>query len=58
MRNLTLRLEADNLASAVVTGTNKGQTVKLEVDSEMSWDRAGLLKLSAALAGVAGILPE
>jgi hypothetical protein len=34
MRTLTLRLEADNLASAVVTG--KGNAVKLEVDAEMS----------------------
>ena len=57
MRSLTLRLEADNLASATVTGTNKGHTLKLEVDPEMSWDREGLLKLAAALKGIGGMLP-
>jgi hypothetical protein len=56
MRNLKLTLEVDNRASAIVTGT--GNAVQLEVDSEMFWDREGLQKLSAALAGVAGMLPE
>jgi len=56
MRNLKLALEVDNRASAIVTGT--GNAVKLEVDPELMWDREGLLKLSAALTSIAGMLPE
>ena len=56
MRNLKLTLEVDNWASAIVTGT--GNAVKLEVNPELFWTREGLQKLSAALAGVAGMLPE
>ena len=56
MRNLKLALEVDNRASAIVTGT--GHAVQLEVNPELFWTREGLQKLSAAFAGVAGMLPE
>jgi hypothetical protein len=56
LRNLKLSVVADNFASANVVSA--GNAVKLEVDPALAWDRAGLQQLSAALAGVAQMLPE
>ncbi len=52
MLNLNLSLVTDNFTTANVIG--KGNGVKLEVDPELTWDRAGLVQLSAALAGLHG----
>ncbi len=57
MRNLNLNLTTDGFATATVTGKSHG-VVTVEIDPELKWDRAGLVQLSAALAGVAAMLPE
>jgi hypothetical protein len=56
MRQLNLNLVADNFTTANVTG--KGNGVTVEIDPQLQWARAGLVQLSAALAGVAAMLPR
>ena len=55
MKNLTMKLEADNLAQAEVTSASE-RAAYVKLDPEARWDAAGLLRLSAALRGVALIL--
>jgi hypothetical protein len=56
MRNLNLNLVTSNFGAVRVIGVGNG--VKVEIDQELRWDREGLQQLSAALAGVAKMLPE
>jgi hypothetical protein len=56
MRTLTLELVTDGFATAVLR--KRGGRITLEVDSDLAWDRDGLLKLSAALRSAAEMLSE
>jgi hypothetical protein len=51
MKNLTMKLEADNLAQAEVTSASE-RAVYVKLDPTERWDAAGLLRLSAMLRGV------
>jgi len=55
MANLTMKLEADNLAQAEVTSASE-RAVYVKLDAREKWDAAGLLRLSAMLRGVAHTL--
>lgn len=57
MRTLTLELLTDGFAKAVLKKKGRG-SVTLKTDADDKWDREGLLKLSAALKGVAEMLPR
>jgi hypothetical protein len=52
MKNLNVKLEADNLAQAEVVSASE-RTVYVKLDAREKWDAAGLLRLAAVLKGVA-----
>ena len=55
MTMLNVRIEADNLAQAVVVSASE-RAVYVKLDPEIRWDAEGLLRLSAMLKGVAHTL--
>jgi hypothetical protein len=55
MKAFTLTLEADNLAQATITSVSP-HAVTIALDPEWTWNAEGLLRLSAALKGAAGVL--
>ncbi len=52
MQALSMKLEAGNLAEATIT-TASPRSVHVKIEATDRWDAAGLLRLSAALKGVA-----
>jgi len=54
MRAFQVEIVTDGYARAVLK--KKGNGIALEVDQELTWDRDGLLRLSAALKGAAETL--